>query len=200
MSYAHVKCREKRKQVKEQPGGQRPRPATLREHIRAEHAILTALDATELPAAHGAYAAKVEQDTWGSKKWRTLPELIGLGTSIPIVDVHGRIITVLVGQPSDPTYARSATRAFELLEMEQTNAHFTSSMAKHRRGGFVALNVGLSYCKGQTVSCRLNNSEHTALLGRLLADKDISRMATFASSSFALWAPKLHAYYDDYDR
>ncbi|KAF7326884.1 hypothetical protein MVEN_02582300 [Mycena venus] len=209
MSYAHVKRREKRKQAKEQPGGQRPRPATLREHIRAERAIPTALDATELPAAHGAYAAKVEQDTWGSKKRRTLPELIGLGfrliswdgfTSIPIVDVHGHIITVLVGQPSDPTYARSATRAFELLEMEQTNAHFTSSMAKHRRGGFVALNVGLLYCKGQTIPCRLNNSEHTALLGRLLADKDISRMATFASSSFALWAPKLHAYYDDYDR
>jgi hypothetical protein len=79
MPYAHVKRREKRRQAKEQPGGQRPRPTTLREHVRAERAIPTALDATELPAAHGAYAAKVEQDTWGSKKRRTLPELIGLG-------------------------------------------------------------------------------------------------------------------------
>ncbi|KAJ7855628.1 hypothetical protein B0H14DRAFT_3448935 [Mycena olivaceomarginata] len=208
MPYAHVKRREKRRQAKEQPSGQRPRPATLREHVCAERAIPTALNATELPAAHGAYAAKVEQDTWGSKKRRTLPELIGLGfrllswdgiTSIPILDAHGRIITVLAGQPSDPTYAKSATRVFELLEKERINACFASAMAKHRRGGFVALNVGLSYCKGQTVPCRLNNGEHTALLGRLLADEDVTRMATFASFAFGLWAPKLHAYYDDYD-
>ncbi|KAJ7710235.1 hypothetical protein B0H14DRAFT_3524886 [Mycena olivaceomarginata] len=181
MPYTYVKHREKRKQVKEQLGGQRPRPATLQEHIRAEHAIPTTLDATELPAALGAYTAKVEQDTWGSKKHRALPELIGLGfrllswdgiTSIPILDAHGRIITVLAGQPSDPAYAKSATRVFELLEKERINACFASAMAKHRRGGFVALNVGLSYCKGQTVPCRLNNSEHTALLGRLLADED----------------------------
>ncbi|KAJ7814508.1 hypothetical protein B0H14DRAFT_3477020 [Mycena olivaceomarginata] len=152
--------------------------------------IPTVLDATELPAALGAYTAKVEQDTWGSKKRRTLPELIGLGfrllswdgiTSIPILDAHGRIITVLAGQPSDPAYAKSATRVFELLEKERINTCFASAMAKHRRGGFVALNVGLSYCKGQTVPCRLNNGEHAALLGRLLADEDVTRMATFAS-------------------
>ncbi|KAJ7849676.1 hypothetical protein B0H14DRAFT_3452376 [Mycena olivaceomarginata] len=188
MPYAHIKHREKRKQAKEQLGGQRPRPATLREHIRAERAIPTTLDATELPAALGAYTAKVEQDTWGSKKCRTLPELIGLGfrllswdgiTSIP--DAHGHIITVLAGQLSDPVYAKSATRVFELLEKERINTCFASAMAKHRRGGFVALNVGLSYCKGQTVPCRLNNGEHAALLGRLLADEDVTRMATFAS-------------------
>jgi hypothetical protein len=79
MPYAHIKRREKHNLRKEQPGGQRPHPATLREHIRAERAIPTALDATELPAALGAYTAKVEQDTWGSKKCCTLPELIGLG-------------------------------------------------------------------------------------------------------------------------
>ncbi|KAF7369749.1 hypothetical protein MVEN_00306700 [Mycena venus] len=209
MRYAHVKRREKRKKEKKQPGGQRPRPATLREHVHADRAIPTQLDAAELPAAHGAYAAKVEQGTWGSKKRRTLPELIGLGfrliewdgiASIPIVDVHGRIITVLVGQPSDTGYAAAATRAFELIEKERVNAHFKSALAKHRRGPFVALNVGLSYSKGQTVPSRLNNGIHAALLGRLLADKDITRMAIFASASFALWAPKLHAYYDDYDR
>ncbi|KAF7345911.1 hypothetical protein MVEN_01613200 [Mycena venus] len=198
--YAHVKRREKRKKEKEQPGGQRPRPATLREHIHAERAVPTVLDAAELPAANGAYAAKVEPSIRGRKKRRTLPELIGLGTSIPIVDIHGRIITVLVGQPSDPTYAQAATRAFELMEKERVIAHFKSAMANHRRGAFVALNVGLSYCKGQTVPCRLNNGEHAALLARLLADEDITRLATFASASFALWAPKLHAYYDDYDR
>ncbi|KAJ7830573.1 hypothetical protein B0H14DRAFT_2365716, partial [Mycena olivaceomarginata] len=178
------------------------------EHIRAERAIPTALNATGLPATLGAYTAKVEQDTWGSKKRRTLPELIGLGfrllswdgiTSIPILDAHGRIITVLAGQPSDPAYAKSATRVFELLEKEWINTCFASAMAKHRRGGFVALNVGLSYCKGQTVPCRLNNGEHMALLGRLLADEDVTRMATFASFAFGVWAPKLHAYYDDYD-
>ncbi|KAJ7707815.1 hypothetical protein B0H14DRAFT_2415505, partial [Mycena olivaceomarginata] len=95
-------------------------------------------------------------------------------TSIPILDAHGRIITVLAGQPSDPAYTKSATRVFELLEKERINTCFASAMAKHRRGGFVALNIGLSYCKGQTVPCRLNNGEHTALLGRLLADEDVT--------------------------
>ncbi|KAJ7867889.1 hypothetical protein B0H14DRAFT_2188186, partial [Mycena olivaceomarginata] len=121
-------------------------------------------------------------------------------TPIPIVDVHGRIITVLAGRPPGNAYAQAAARVFELLEKERVDAGFKSTLAKHRRGGFVALNVGLSYCKGQTVPCRLNNGEHTALLARLLADVDVARMATFASVSFALWAPKLHAYYDDYDR
>ncbi|KAJ7756543.1 hypothetical protein B0H14DRAFT_2404706 [Mycena olivaceomarginata] len=212
MPYAHIKRHEKRQLAKKQPGGQRPRPATLREHIRAERAIPTVLDATELPAAHGAYAARVEQDTWGSKKRRTLPELIGLGfrllswdgfTSTPIVDANGRIITVLVGQPSDPKYAKSVTRTFELLKKERINTCFKSTMAKHRRGGFVALNVGLSYCKGQSVPCRINNGEHTALLERLLADEhpvSPRRVADFSPASFALWAPKLHTYYDEYDR
>ncbi|KAJ7254117.1 hypothetical protein B0H12DRAFT_1202425 [Mycena haematopus] len=35
---------------------------------------------------------------------------------------------------------------------------------------------------------------------RLLAQKDIIRMANFASAAFALWAPRLHAYYVDYNQ
>ncbi|KAJ7669094.1 hypothetical protein B0H17DRAFT_896597, partial [Mycena rosella] len=74
-----------------------------------------------------------------------------------------------------------------------------AAMAHHRRGGFVALNVGLTYGKGHRVPSRIDNSDHNPLLARLLANRDIERMATFASAAFGIWAPTLYKYYKKYD-
>jgi hypothetical protein len=57
------------------------RPATLKDHVSDRNAIHSTLDASTLPSTHGAYAAKVEdtRSKYGSKKRRTLTELIALG-------------------------------------------------------------------------------------------------------------------------
>ncbi|KAJ7068933.1 hypothetical protein B0H15DRAFT_807364 [Mycena belliarum] len=205
-SFAHIKRRNRRnKKIAEQ--GQLPRPATLREHIHQERVIATECDAATLPAAHGGYSAKVG-DTWGSKKPRSLQDLLGLGFELikwdgfesrPIVDVHGRIIAALVGQPRSADYAAAAARVFEAIESERKATTYKPAAAHHRRGDFFALNAGLSYGKGQRVPSRLDNGVHAALLARLLGNADVKRLATFASAAFALWAPNVYNYYKKCD-
>jgi hypothetical protein len=53
-------------------------------------------------------------------------------------------------------------------------------MRRHRRGLFAAINVGLSYGKGQTSPCWLNAKEYAPIAESLLANEDVGRMAGFA--------------------
>ncbi|KAJ6538071.1 hypothetical protein B0H19DRAFT_962212 [Mycena capillaripes] len=71
-------------------------------------------------------------------------------------------------------------------------------MRKHRCGLFAAVNVGLSYGKGQTAPSWLCTN-YDELANRLLANSHIGRMATFASTAFAMWAPRLYKYYHEHD-
>ncbi|KAJ6513497.1 hypothetical protein DFH09DRAFT_1433163 [Mycena vulgaris] len=150
------------------------RLSTLRKHVRTPlaQALRSAINANILPAAHGGYTAKneTEDKRWGSKKRRTLEELVRLGFQAvhwngfaprPLVDAAGRVFAVLAGQP------RHATA-------------FPRDMRKHRRGLSAAVNVGLSYGKGQRVPGCLK-TDYDLMLDRLLNNPAIERMATFAS-------------------
>ncbi|KAJ7603549.1 hypothetical protein DFH06DRAFT_1022157 [Mycena polygramma] len=117
----------------------------------------------------------------------------------PLVDSLGRIFAVLAGQPSDPSYTTSAAAAFAALKNAAAAAQFPADMRRHRRGLFAAINVGLSYGKGQSVPSWLHNKQYDGLADSLLADPHLNRMATYASAAFALWAPRLHAHYHDHD-
>ncbi|KAJ7232097.1 hypothetical protein C8J57DRAFT_1250748 [Mycena rebaudengoi] len=206
--HRHAK-RRRRRDAAIESAGQAPHAATIYQQVFPNQAIPTALDANDLPTAtHGAYAAKVESDTYGCKKRRTLAELLALGFQLvpwdgfharPIVDVHGRIIAVLAHQPSDPTYSLAVQRAFAAMSMEAATAQFPVTFSQHRRGHFPALNAGLLYGKGQTVPSHLDNHQYTPIVHRLLAHRDIKRMAIYASAAFNLWAPKIHAYYQQHD-
>ncbi|KAJ7642974.1 hypothetical protein DFH06DRAFT_999373 [Mycena polygramma] len=158
----------------------------------------------------GAYAARVDDTStkYGSKVRRCLANVLGLGfqlvewdglTPIPLIDSKGRIIAVLAGQPCNDEYRVAVQRAFHLIRDAGAEARFPASMRKHRRGLFAAINVGLSYGKGQTTPCWLNTKEYTGLAERLLGDKDIRRLAGFADAAFALWAPRLYTHYRDCD-
>lgn len=106
LPYAHIKRREKRNKTIAKDG-QRPRPATLREHIQGDRAIPTQVDTSELPVAHGGYAAKAEDDTWGSKKRRSLPELINMGFElihwdgmcVPCYSILANLLTLFPANP-----------------------------------------------------------------------------------------------------
>jgi hypothetical protein len=59
-----------------------PSSSTIHDHIHPAKPVASpAFDATSLPAAQGAYAAKVEnkKENYGSKKQQTLTEIIALG-------------------------------------------------------------------------------------------------------------------------
>ncbi|KAJ7079410.1 hypothetical protein B0H15DRAFT_787992 [Mycena belliarum] len=179
--------------------------------MHAEPPVSTAIDASDLPATHGAYGAKAndKEEAYGRKKRRSLPELIGMGFELvpwngvdprPIVDMHGRIVAVLAGQPRDPTYAADAAAAFAAMQAEAADACFPSSMSKHRRGLFPAINAGLYYGKGTRTACRLDNGKkYNAIADRLLDNPAFKRLASFADASFALWAPLIYQLYQQHD-
>ncbi|KAJ6549087.1 hypothetical protein DFH09DRAFT_926345 [Mycena vulgaris] len=118
----------------------------------------------------------------------------------PLVDAQGRVFAVLVGQPRDARYGAAASNVYKLLCAKAAAAAFPRSMLHHRRGLFAVLNVGLSYGKGQSVPSWLHNDKYAELTEELIADPDVSRMATFASAAYKLWAPRLHEYYADHQR
>ncbi|KAJ7839846.1 hypothetical protein B0H14DRAFT_2287903, partial [Mycena olivaceomarginata] len=117
----------------------------------------------------------------------------------PIIDSKGRIIAVLAGQPNHPEYRKAVALAFQAICDAGDEARFPASMRKHRRGLFAAINIGLSYGKGQKTPCWLSNKQYDGIAEQLLANKHIKRMAGFADAAFALWAPRLYAHYRDCD-
>jgi hypothetical protein len=81
----------------------------------------------------------------------------------------------LAGRPNRDDYLASATAAFNAIRDAGLGARFPAAMRKHRRGLFAALNVGLSYGKGQSIPCWLNNKEYSGLVDGLLANPEIGR-------------------------
>ncbi|KAJ7694927.1 hypothetical protein B0H14DRAFT_2549919 [Mycena olivaceomarginata] len=71
-------------------------------------------------------------------------------------------------------------------------------MRKHRRRPFAAINVGLSYGKGQKTPCWLSNKEYSTLTDGLLR-KPWDSLTAFLTATFGLWAPRLYSYYREHD-
>ncbi|KAF8194879.1 hypothetical protein K438DRAFT_1587647 [Mycena galopus ATCC 62051] len=120
-------------------------------------------------------------------------------TPRPLLDRNGRIIAVLAGRPAGQDYLDAAAAAFCAICDAGAEARFPASMRKHQRGLFAAINVGLSYGKGQKLPSWLHTKEYTALAEGLLANPYLNRLAGFADSAFALWAPRLYADYCAHD-
>ncbi|KAF6743135.1 hypothetical protein DFP72DRAFT_828953, partial [Ephemerocybe angulata] len=104
------------------------------------------------------------------------------------------ILVVLVPQLDDPAYVSSVIRATETILREGEDAQFTPEELEHRRASeSAALNVGPYYGGGATEPGNIRNGRHTAMLERLVADPDITRMASFADATFKLWAPRVYS-------
>ncbi|KAJ7838326.1 hypothetical protein B0H14DRAFT_2361731 [Mycena olivaceomarginata] len=165
-----------------------------------------------LPTAHGAYPAKVENksEKHGAGRWCSLAELIAVGFQLipwdgvhacPLVDAEGRIFLVLVGQPDRPSYRTAAAAAYDFIKTHGQAAAFPAEMCHHHCGLFAAINVGLTFGKGQTLPTWLDSKQYTGLTDQLLTNKDITRMATLPSTaSFKLWAPQLYDHYFQHNR
>ncbi|KAJ7777820.1 hypothetical protein DFH07DRAFT_1035958, partial [Mycena maculata] len=117
----------------------------------------------------------------------------------PLIDRQGRIITVLAGQPQKDEYHEAVELAFQAICDTGAEARFPASMRQHRRGLFAAVNVGISYGKGQRTPSWLHAKEYTGLAEGLIANSSIRRLAGFADAAFALWAPRLYRYYRNCD-
>ncbi|PBK61848.1 hypothetical protein ARMSODRAFT_864955, partial [Armillaria solidipes] len=115
----------------------------------------------------------------------------------PIVDNKGRIVAVIAGQPYDPSYSAACMDAHDEIMQEGAAANFRKA-SSHRRGRFPAVNVGISYGKGQRVPSRLQNGALAAIINRLVGSEAVMRMATYVSAAYNLWAPRLHRHYEEH--
>lgn len=102
--------------------------------------------------------------------------------SRPIIDQQGRVVAGLVGQPKDPSYTAAADAAFLSILKEGEAASFHPEETLHYRGAFPAINVRVMHGKGTKAPVYLNNHHHGSMMDRLLADANVQRLATFASS------------------
>lgn len=135
-------------------------------------------------------------------------------TTRPIIDpATKKVFMVLVPPPDDPTFAESGLRVYDLLANTGLTAKFSKEQKIHRRGNFPAINVGLTYGQGNKKPTNLLNSDPAAV-DTLLVDKDVNRLAGYASCGlcsrlpfataanrleyldiFSMWGPKLYQYY-----
>ncbi|KAK0449905.1 hypothetical protein EV421DRAFT_1899391 [Armillaria borealis] len=175
----------------------------------ADRVLESTLELPSLGMAHGGYATKVEKP-FGAKKKYTVDELVKTRgfqyvswdgkTPWPIVDQNGTIFAVLAGQPDDSTYLQAADDMYQIME---DKSHATNIKAKakqpHRHGLFTGVNVGLSYGKGQQKPSMLKvHDDYQDFIGQLVLQPSVQWIATFASTAFNLWSPRLFAYYKDH--
>lgn len=97
-----------------------------------------------------------------------------------IVDNKERIVAVIVGQPHDPSYSAACMDTHDQIMQEGAAANFRKGPSR-RRGRFPAVNVGISYGKGQRVPSRLQNGALATIVNRLIGSEAVMRMAAYAS-------------------
>ncbi|KAJ7874660.1 hypothetical protein B0H14DRAFT_3437475 [Mycena olivaceomarginata] len=115
--------------------------------------------------------------------------------TIPILDLHRRIIVLLGGTPRDEVAWKAATDgAAALLDERLACIRLSEERLHHRRAqeSFPAIGHGLSHGGGQIEPGELqNNVSNTQLTDELLADPCFQRIAGFANLLFVTWAPIL---------
>ncbi|KAI0054993.1 hypothetical protein BV25DRAFT_1816250, partial [Artomyces pyxidatus] len=121
-------------------------------------------------------------------------------TPTAVVDRKDRIVVYLAGRPrtqeswnADVADAsRAMTEAAVGLRKELTKADLA-----HRRGKFACLRAGITHGGGGTAPSNMGNriASQNAAAAALCARPSFQRIAGFASSAFALGAPRLFEHY-----
>ncbi|THU94601.1 hypothetical protein K435DRAFT_668150 [Dendrothele bispora CBS 962.96] len=118
--------------------------------------------------------------------------------SVPIVDSQERIIALLAGNPvNDSSWPAIIEEAARELEDAREQLIVDKEAQEHRRGKYVAASVGNSIGGGQKPMPFKQHPANDPVIQRLLSSKPFERLAGWASSAFATWAPKLHTYYKE---
>ncbi|KAJ7867084.1 hypothetical protein B0H14DRAFT_3441981 [Mycena olivaceomarginata] len=170
----HIRRAAKRaRHIEEQ--GHAARPSAVERHVRSAEPIhVPSFDASTLPVSLGA--------EYGAKKRRSLAELIGLGFQLirwngikppPPRRPRGQDLHGTCGpdrrRPVPRCHLRVRSPSSSKRESPQSSPQRCDTTAA---GFFAAMNVGLTFGKGQTVPTWLDNKNYTGLAERLLCNPD----------------------------
>ncbi|KAL1740387.1 hypothetical protein HDZ31DRAFT_67989 [Schizophyllum fasciatum] len=127
------------------------------------------------------------------------------GTAPPSPAHQDIVIGVLAGRPSNgegsghsgqAPYGTATDHLGDAIEGQRLRATFSKDAREHRRGRFGAQAYGISHGGGQLRPANLKHSARmTLVLMYLVSLPAMVRVAHFASSVFATWAPEVHEYY-----
>ncbi|TRM56365.1 hypothetical protein BD626DRAFT_575763 [Schizophyllum amplum] len=111
----------------------------------------------------------------------------------------GRVFAVLAGQPDDASWTGAHQNLADEIRKCESHVNFPAQASDHRRGRFGAQAYGVSHGGGQTEPANLKHGKamHRVLV-HLIGLTSMMRIALFASSVFACWAPLLFAYYAEH--
>ncbi|KAJ7105440.1 hypothetical protein C8R43DRAFT_906657 [Mycena crocata] len=135
-----------------------------------------------------------------NRNWCFVLKVVSLSSSPKLIlDLHGRIIAILLGRPEDPDWDDVVRKAGQAMDrarrVGKTSGAFSSAKdSSHRRGKYAQLTTGVSFGGGQQVASPgnlVNAPERLKLINYLLRNKNIRRLAGFQSSGLARYAPKL---------
>ncbi|KAL1711775.1 hypothetical protein EV715DRAFT_214868, partial [Schizophyllum commune] len=161
------------------------------------------LDWEDMPVTSTAFTAKRGE---GEEKVFTREELLKDPrfryvawpgkSSAGVVAPDGRVFGACVGKPDDPEYDAAIQTFTDELAVAGEHITFPAAAREHRRGHFGAQAEGVSHGGGQTEPANLKHTMALqAVMSYLIALPAMIRIAHFASSTFARWAPRLYAYY-----
>ncbi|KAJ7271571.1 hypothetical protein C8J57DRAFT_1064738 [Mycena rebaudengoi] len=129
-----------------------------------------------------------------------IPLLINPRDPKLVLDVHGRIIVILIGTPEDPDWDEVIKDAIKAMKRARRHGArrglFKTGDMRHRRGRYLPLHSGVSFGGGQQRPGNLvHGKEYRRIVKHLLKNKSIRRIAGFQSSALAMYAPKLYRHY-----
>ncbi|KAI0669308.1 hypothetical protein C8Q78DRAFT_977900, partial [Trametes maxima] len=117
-------------------------------------------------------------------------------------DNSGVVFMALVGKPKDREGWDGVNREVqEAFETARKSFSFKPEQEDHRRGSFPAFAVGISFGGGQVVrnnfAWHQSRRQNQKVIGELLSNRGVCRLAGFSDASMRLLAPRMHAYYQE---
>lgn len=184
------------------PSAKKIRSSLSRNHRKHPGVLLEDFRMLELKtAARGAWIAL---RTSVCKRYSSLEEVVSEGlrvvrwdgqTPTLLIDEDREVCSVLGGFPGLPEVWKGV-RAEANDAVAEAGKSLRFSKHGDRRGPFRTIAVGVSYGGGQKRPGKLRHSRHNErVLARLMANPAIKRIAGFASSVFAFFAPKMYRDY-----
>ncbi|KJA29421.1 hypothetical protein HYPSUDRAFT_517945 [Hypholoma sublateritium FD-334 SS-4] len=194
------KQRCKKRQEEKAKHGFRPSAAAIRRYVVDSTKIHIPIDCATLLAARVGYRTRNTNISAAQAAYNEQALLSGHGFKfldwngvdpLLVIDNKDRIAIALVGPPKTEDFQTRTHSIHQALLAE--GLLFKESNA-HSCGENVVVNAGVTYGKGTREPVSLDTKKNGAVASRLLSNRDIQRLSWFASSSLALYAPKLYSH------
>jgi hypothetical protein len=112
--------------------------------------------------------------------WNPLIPFRFKSKSRPVLDNKGRVFAVLAGKPNDATYDKATLSFAAQMSKEAAEIPHNAAEMQHKRGSFLAVNVGIFHGLGTRRPTNLDTGRHKDRVERILQDRNLSRFVGFA--------------------